>query len=69
VVLCVLDGSPKRERPFPADQVTSVKVVKKRISEEVANGQAAMGGSLVGSASISGGVISAISAFSFLKAR
>jgi hypothetical protein len=42
------------------DRVTSVKVVEKRVSEEVANGQAAMGGSLAGSASISGGVISAI---------
>jgi hypothetical protein len=40
--------------------VTSVKVVEKRVSEEVAKGQAAMGGSLAGSASISGGVISAI---------
>ncbi len=41
-------------------RVTSVKVVEKRVSEEVANGQAAMGGSLVGSASNSGGVSSAI---------
>ena len=40
--------------------VTSVKVVEKRVSEEVANGQAAMGGSLAGSASISGGVKSVI---------
>jgi len=46
---------------FPVvDEVTSVKVVEKRVSEEVAKGQAAMGGSLAGSASISGGVISAI---------
>ena len=41
-------------------RVTSVKVVEKRVSEEVAKGQAAMGGSFAGSASISGGVISAI---------
>jgi hypothetical protein len=41
-------------------KVTSVKVVEKRVSEEVANGQAAMGGSLAGSASISVGVTSAI---------
>jgi hypothetical protein len=40
--------------------VTSVKVVEKRVSEEVANGQAAMGGSFAGSASINGGVSSAI---------
>ena len=45
---------------MPRSRVTSVKVVEKRVSEEVANGQAAMGGSLAGSASISGGVISAI---------
>jgi hypothetical protein len=38
----------------------SVKVVEKRVSEEVANGQAAMGGSFAGSASISGGVSSTI---------
>jgi len=44
----------------PSIGVTSVKVVEKRVSEEVAKGQAAMGGSLAGSASISGGVISAI---------
>jgi hypothetical protein len=40
--------------------VTSVKVVEKRVSKEVANGQAAMGGSFAGSASISGDVSSAI---------
>jgi hypothetical protein len=40
--------------------ITSVKVVEKRVGEEVANSQAAMGGSLAGSASISGGVGSAI---------
>jgi hypothetical protein len=34
-------------------------VVEKRVSGEVANGQAAMGGSFAGSASISGGVSSA----------
>ena len=45
---------------LPRQKVTSVKVVEKRVSEEVAKGQAAMGGSLAGSASISGGVISAI---------
>jgi hypothetical protein len=31
--------------PHMLDQVTSVKVVEKRVSEEVAIGQAAMGGS------------------------
>ena len=41
-------------------EVTSVKVVEKRVSEEVAIAQAAMGGSLAGSASISGGVSSAM---------
>jgi hypothetical protein len=41
-------------------RVTSVKVVEKRVSEEVAKGQAAMGGSFAGSTSISGGVSSAI---------
>ena len=41
-------------------EITSVKVVEKRVSEEVAKGQAAMGGSFAGSASISGGVSSAI---------
>jgi hypothetical protein len=41
-------------------EVTSVKVVEKRVSEEVAIGQAAMGGSLAGSASISGGASSAM---------
>jgi hypothetical protein len=41
-------------------QVPSVKVVEKRVSEEVAIGQAAMGGNLVGSASISGGASSAM---------
>jgi hypothetical protein len=48
--------------PAPCDPllVTSVKVVEKRVSEEVAIGQAAMGGSFAGSASISGGVSSAI---------
>jgi hypothetical protein len=44
----------------PLLQVTSVKVVEKRVSEEVAIGQAARGGSLPGSASSSGGVSSAI---------
>ena len=41
-------------------RVTSVKVVEKRVSEEVAIGQAAMGGSFAGSASMSGGVSSDI---------
>jgi hypothetical protein len=41
-------------------KITSVKVVEKRVSEEVAIGQAARGGSFAGSASISGGVSSAI---------
>ena len=40
--------------------VTSVKVVEKDVSEEVAKGQAAMGGSFVGSTSISGSVSSAM---------
>ena len=40
--------------------VTSVKVVEKRVSEEVAIGQAARGGSVAGSGSISGGVSSTI---------
>ena len=48
------------EAPTKSRAVTSVKMVEKRISEEVANGQAAMGGSFAGSASISGGVSSAI---------
>jgi hypothetical protein len=52
------DGS--REWAPVVALVTSVKVVEKWVSKEVANGQAAMGGSLAGSASISGGVISAI---------
>jgi hypothetical protein len=52
------DGS--REWAPVVALVTSVKVVEKWVSKEVANGQAAMGGSLAGSASISGGVISVI---------
>jgi hypothetical protein len=40
--------------------ITSVKVVEKRVSEEVAIGQAARGGSVAGSGSISGGVSSTI---------
>jgi DNA invertase Pin-like site-specific DNA recombinase len=40
--------------------ITSVKVVEKRASEEGAIGQAAKGGSFAGSASIDGGVSSAI---------
>jgi hypothetical protein len=40
--------------------ITSVKVVEKRASEEVAIGQAAKGGSFAGSSSIDGGVSSAI---------
>ena len=39
--------------------VTSVKMVEKRVSEEVAMGQAAKGGIWAGSASSSGGVSSA----------
>jgi len=41
-------------------RAASVKVVEKRVSEEAAIGQAAIGGSFAGSASISGGVSSAI---------
>src|SRR3954451_17657808 len=41
-------------------KAASVKMVEKRLSEEVAIGQAARGGSFAGSASISGGVSSAI---------
>jgi len=42
------------------ETVTSVKVVEKDVSEEVAKGQAAMGGSFAGSTSISGSVSSAM---------
>jgi hypothetical protein len=52
-----LKGSADGDRQMV---VMSVKVVEKRASEEVANGQAAMGGSFAGSASISGGVSSTI---------
>ena len=45
------------KREGPIDQR---KMVEKRVSGEVAIGQAAMGGSLAGSASISGGVSSAM---------
>jgi hypothetical protein len=41
-------------------EITSVKVVEKRVSEEVAKDQAARGGSFAGSVSISGGVSSVI---------
>jgi NAD(P)-dependent dehydrogenase (short-subunit alcohol dehydrogenase family) len=44
----------------PPTEVTSVKVVEKDVSEEVAKGQAAMGGSFAGSTSISGIVSSAM---------
>jgi hypothetical protein len=49
-----------RQRAWEAKVVTSVKVVEKRISEEVAIGQAAIGGSFAGSASINGGGSSAM---------
>ena len=39
-------------------KITSVKVVEKRVSEEMGNGEVAVGGSLAGSASIGGGVSS-----------
>ena len=44
--------SPRGRRRRALGLVTSVKVVEKRVSEEVAIGQAAMGGSFAGSASI-----------------
>jgi hypothetical protein len=50
--------TPETSGRLSAAGVTSVKVVEKRVSEEVAKGQAAMGGILAGSASISGGVSS-----------
>ena len=55
------DVGPIHEPIARSVRVMSVKVVEKRVSEEVANGQAAMGGSFAGSASISGGVSSTIS--------
>ena len=49
-----------RMRAAQQHVVTSVKVVEKDVSEEVAKGQAAMGGSFAGSTSISGSVSSAM---------